>query len=136
MTAMPALDLSGVLGDGSGHVREWGGLRGNVRFSKWHALGNGYLVVERAVDGTLGPVRARRMCDVRYGVGSDGVVEIVAAEGSRAEIVIWNPDGSSSEFSNSGSGSRRRGSPGGQPWTRSPSRRAAARTRQRCVETD
>ena len=74
-----------------------------MRFSKWHALGNSYLVVERAVDGPLGPARARQLCDVRYGVGSDGVVEIVAAEGSRAEIVIWNPDGSSAEFSGNGS---------------------------------
>jgi diaminopimelate epimerase len=74
-----------------------------MRFSKWHALGNSYLVVERAVDGPFGPARARLLCDVRYGVGSDGVVEIVAAEGSRAEIVIWNPDGSSAEFSGNGS---------------------------------
>ena len=74
-----------------------------MRFSKWHALGNSYLVVERALDGPLEPARARRLCDVRYGVGSDGVVEVVAVEGSRAEIVIWNPDGSSAEFSGNGS---------------------------------
>ena len=74
-----------------------------MRFSKWHALGNSYLVVERALDGALAPVLARRLCDIRYGVGSDGVVEILAVSGSRAEIVIWNPDGSSAEFSGNGS---------------------------------
>ena len=46
---------------------------------------------------------AQRLCDVRYGVGSDGVVEVVAAEDGRAEIKIWNPDGSVAEFSGNGS---------------------------------
>ena len=70
-----------------------------MRFWKWHALGNSYLVVDESVDSEL----ARRLCDVRYGVGSDGVVEVVSAEDSRAEIVIWNPDGSVAEFSGNGS---------------------------------
>ena len=70
-----------------------------MRFWKWHALGNSYLVVEEAMEPDL----ARRLCDVRYGVGSDGVVEVVASEDSRAEIVIWNPDGSVAEFSGNGS---------------------------------
>jgi diaminopimelate epimerase len=70
-----------------------------VRFSKWHALGNSYLVVEEA----MAPELARRLCDVRYGVGSDGIVEVVSANGVQAEIVIWNPDGSVAEFSGNGS---------------------------------
>jgi diaminopimelate epimerase len=70
-----------------------------MRFSKWHALGNSYLVVEAPVDAEL----ARRLCDVRYGIGSDGVVEVRSAEGARAEIAIWNPDGSVAEFSGNGS---------------------------------
>jgi diaminopimelate epimerase len=73
-----------------------------MRFSKWHALGNSYLVVERsgrALDADL----ARQLCDVRYGIGSDGVVEVVRADGARAEIAIWNPDGSAAEFSGNGS---------------------------------
>jgi diaminopimelate epimerase len=70
-----------------------------VRFWKWHALGNSYLVVEAA----MAPELARRLCDVRYGIGSDGVVEVVGANGAEAEIVIWNPDGSVAEFSGNGS---------------------------------
>src|SRR5688572_17661366 len=73
--------------------------RWRMRFSKWHALGNSYLVLEGRVDAEL----ARRVCDVRYGIGSDGVVEVVAADGDRAEIAIWNPDGSAAEFSGNGS---------------------------------
>ncbi len=70
-----------------------------MRFSKWHALGNSYLVVTDGIE----PELARRLCDVRYGVGSDGVVEVVSANGAQAEIVIWNPDGSVAEFSGNGS---------------------------------
>ncbi len=70
-----------------------------MRFWKWHALGNSYLVVEEG----MAPELARRLCDVRYGIGSDGVVEVVAANGAQAEIVIWNPDGSVAEFSGNGS---------------------------------
>ena len=50
-----------------------------MRFSKWHALGNSYLVVEER----MAPELARRLCDVRYGIGSDGVVEVVARERRR-----------------------------------------------------
>ena len=41
-----------------------------MRFWKWHALGNSYLVVEEG----MAPELARRLCDVRYGIGSDGTV--------------------------------------------------------------
>jgi diaminopimelate epimerase len=70
-----------------------------MRFSKWHALGNSYLVVDAGVE----PELARRLCDIRYGVGSDGVVEILSTNGAAAQIVIWNPDGSVAEFSGNGS---------------------------------
>jgi diaminopimelate epimerase len=70
-----------------------------MRFWKWHALGNSYLVVEEG----MAPELARRLCDVRYGIGSDGVVEVVGANGAQVEIVIWNPDGSVAEFSGNGS---------------------------------
>ena len=75
-----------------------------MRFSKWHALGNSYLLLERADRGRpLAPETARLLCDVRYGIGSDGVLEIVSADGASAEVVIWNPDGSIAEFSGNGS---------------------------------
>ena len=75
-----------------------------MRFSKWHALGNSYLLVERADLGRpLDSEQTRRLCDVRYGIGSDGVLEVVSTDGARAEVVIWNPDGSVAEFSGNGS---------------------------------
>jgi diaminopimelate epimerase len=73
-----------------------------VRFSKWHALGNSYLVVERADAGDLSPERARRLCDVDTGIGAEGVVEVISVAGRRADVVIWNPDGSTAEMSGNG----------------------------------
>jgi len=47
-----------------------------MRFSKWHALGNSYLLVERDSGLPLDSETARRLCDVRYGIGSDGGAEL------------------------------------------------------------
>ena len=53
-----------------------------MRFSKWHALGNSYLVVERAdARGPLTGEAARKLCDPGRGVGADGVLEIVSVDG-------------------------------------------------------
>jgi diaminopimelate epimerase len=74
-----------------------------MRFSKWHGLGNDYLLVQRAdLDAPLTPEQVRRLCDYHFGVGSDGVLEVVAANGTEAEVVIWNPDGSTAELSGNG----------------------------------
>lgn len=74
-----------------------------MRFSKWHGLGNDYLLIERA-DATV-PLSAAlvvRLCDVHRGVGADGVLEVTSVDGARAELVIWNPDGSRAELSGNG----------------------------------
>src|SRR5215210_5294701 len=74
-----------------------------MKLSKWHGLGNDYLLVERAaLPVALTPERVRRICDYHFGVGSDGILEVVAADGDRAEVVIWNPDGSTAELSGNG----------------------------------
>jgi diaminopimelate epimerase len=74
-----------------------------MKFSKWHALGNTYLLLERGeLDGPLDADGVRRLCDVHRGVGADGVLEIVEIRGPEAEVVVWNPDGSTAELSGNG----------------------------------
>jgi len=74
-----------------------------MRLSKWQALGNDYLLVEQAeLAQPLTPDRVRELCDYHYGVGSDGLLEIMSANGTQAEIRIWNPDGSTAELSGNG----------------------------------
>ncbi|TML23706.1 MAG: diaminopimelate epimerase [Actinobacteria bacterium] len=68
--------------------------RSRMKSSKWHALGNVYLLVEWA-DLTPDEVR------VSAG-GTDGVVQVVASGADWAEVVIWNPDGSTAELSGNG----------------------------------
>lgn len=69
-----------------------------MRFSRWRAAGNEYLLAERAEPaGVLTPERVRAECG-----GADGILEVVAAGESEAEIVIWNADGSTAEMSGNG----------------------------------
>src|SRR5207244_5531327 len=77
--------------------------RSRMKLSKWQALGNDYLLVERAeLAEPLTPDVVRRLCDYHYGVGSDGLLEVVSVDGARAELRIWNPDGSTAELSGNG----------------------------------
>ena len=74
-----------------------------MKLSKWHGLGNDYLLVERdELAAPLTPEQVRRICDYHFGVGSDGILEVVSADGDQAELVIWNPDGSTAELSGNG----------------------------------
>ena len=74
-----------------------------MQFSKWHGLGNDYLLVERAeLALPLTPERVQKICDYHFGVGSDGIVEVLTTNGASAEVVIWNPDGSTAELSGNG----------------------------------
>ena len=74
-----------------------------MQFSKWHGLGNDYLLVERAeLAFPLTPARVQRICDYHVGVGSDGIVEVTSANEDHADVVIWNPDGSTAELSGNG----------------------------------
>jgi diaminopimelate epimerase len=74
-----------------------------MHFEKWHGLGNDYLLIERATTGgLLDASLVRRLCDPHRGIGADGVLEVLSSEGPRAEIQIWNPDGSQAELSGNG----------------------------------
>ena len=76
-----------------------------MRFEKWQALGNDYLILERdELDFELTPERTRRMCAPHTGIGSDGVLLLGPPErrGFVARLRIFNPDGSEAELSGNG----------------------------------
>jgi diaminopimelate epimerase len=76
-----------------------------MRFEKWQALGNDYIIVERdRLPFALTPARVRRMCDPHFGIGSDGILELSPpdADGFVARLRIFNPDGSEAELSGNG----------------------------------
>jgi diaminopimelate epimerase len=76
-----------------------------MRFEKWTALGNDYLIVEAAaLPWEPTPARIRRLCDPHFGVGADGVLLLAPLEDPAyvAELRIFNPDGSEAELSGNG----------------------------------
>jgi diaminopimelate epimerase len=76
-----------------------------MRFEKWQALGNDYLIVERGeLPFELTPARIRRLCEGHFGVFADGVLLLEASEDRRfvARLRIFNPDGSEAELSGNG----------------------------------
>jgi len=76
-----------------------------MRFEKWQALGNDYVIVEAAaLPWELSPARIQRICDPHFGVGSDGILLLAPVEDPEivAELRIFNPDGSEAELSGNG----------------------------------
>jgi diaminopimelate epimerase len=76
-----------------------------MRFEKWQALGNDYLIVEASdLSFPLTPAAVRRLCDRHTGPGADGVLELSRpdAPGFVARLRIFNPDGSEAELSGNG----------------------------------
>ena len=76
-----------------------------MKFEKWTALGNDYLIVEAAaLPWEPTPERIRRICDPHFGVGSDGLLLLAPVEDPAyvAELRIFNPDGSEAELSGNG----------------------------------
>jgi diaminopimelate epimerase len=76
-----------------------------MRFEKWQALGNDYLIVEeRELPFELTPARVRCLCAPHTGVGSDGVLLLSEPDerGFVARLRIYNPDGSEAELSGNG----------------------------------
>src|SRR2546423_1946754 len=76
-----------------------------MRFEKWQALGNDYVIVEeRELPFDLTQERVRRICSPHTGVGSDGVLLLSEPDerGFVARLRIFNPDGSEAELSGNG----------------------------------
>ena len=76
-----------------------------MRFEKWQALGNDYLIVEAdRLPWELTAKRAEWLCDQHFGVGADGVLLLSRSEDPEfvASLRIFNPDGSEAELSGNG----------------------------------
>jgi diaminopimelate epimerase len=71
-----------------------------VRFEKWQALGNDYVIVTEPIE----PAMVQRICNRHSGIGADGVLVLLPADepGFVARLRIFNPDGSEAELSGNG----------------------------------
>lgn len=72
-------------------------------FVKSHGLGNEYIVFDAAnIDFTLSKQAIRRLCNIHFGIGSDGVLLKVPSEKADFGFRVYNPDGSEAEKSGNG----------------------------------
>ena len=75
-----------------------------MKFSKYHALGNDYIVLNPANEiPPLSPEMIQRICHRNFGVGSDGIL-LGPTESAECDfsLQIYNPDGSEAEKSGNG----------------------------------
>lgn len=75
-----------------------------MKFSKYHALGNDYIVIRPSeADNDLQENTIRLLCHRNYGVGSDGILFGPSKSAScDFALRIFNPDGSEAEKSGNG----------------------------------
>ena len=76
-----------------------------IRFTKYHALGNDFLLLEKRtcrLSRSKLPRCAREVCRRRTGVGADGIILMSADRIADAAIDIYNADGGWAEKSGNG----------------------------------
>ncbi|HEU4739852.1 MAG TPA: diaminopimelate epimerase [Solirubrobacterales bacterium] len=76
-----------------------------MKFEKWQALGNDYLIFEQdRLPWELNETRVEWLCDQHFGIGADGVLLLSRSEDPDfvAMLRIFNPDGSEAELSGNG----------------------------------
>ena len=76
-----------------------------MQFSKYHALGNDYLVINPNHHvGSLSAEEIIRICHRNFGIGSDGILwgPLPACGGAPFSLRIFNPDGSEAQKSGNG----------------------------------
>jgi len=75
----------------------------SVDFTKYHGLGNDYIVIDPNVrDVAMTEANIRLICDRNFGVGSDGILYGPLPGGDIPAVRILNPDGSEAEKSGNG----------------------------------
>jgi diaminopimelate epimerase len=72
-------------------------------FVKMHGLGNEYIVLDSSnIDFQLTKQAIIRLCNIHYGIGSDGIVLKVPSTKADFGFRVYNPDGSEAEKSGNG----------------------------------
>ena len=75
-----------------------------LKFWKYHALGNDYIVIDpQDLPSPLTVEQVRTICHRNFGVGSDGILlGPLPATNAKCALKIYNPDGSEAEKSGNG----------------------------------
>lgn len=74
-----------------------------MNFSKYHGLGNDFIIIDRRGNGPLSSVRCEALCDRRRGIGADGVIALMRDSPNQLlKMHITNSDGSVPEMCGNG----------------------------------
>ena len=75
-----------------------------MKFFKYHALGNDYLVIDpKDLPAPLTEAQIKVICHRNFGVGSDGILlGPLPSDRAKFALRIFNPDGSEAEKSGNG----------------------------------
>ncbi|NJK98003.1 MAG: diaminopimelate epimerase [Bacteroidales bacterium] len=72
-------------------------------FVKGHGLGNEYIIFdEESIQFDLSKTVIQRLCNINFGIGSDGILLKVASSKADFGFRVFNPDGSEAEKSGNG----------------------------------
>jgi len=72
-------------------------------FVKSHGLGNDYIVMDsRSIGFEMNVENIKTVCNVHYGIGSDGILLLTGSSKADFGLRILNPDGSEAEKSGNG----------------------------------
>lgn len=72
-------------------------------FVKSHGLGNEYIVFDgQDIDFQINTATIQKICNIHYGIGSDGILLKVPSLKANFGLRIFNPDGSEAEKSGNG----------------------------------
>lgn len=79
-------------------------LEGKMKFTKYHALGNDYIVLDpKDLDREISDADIKALCSRHYGIGSDGVLFGPShSDHCDFSLKIFNPDASEAEKSGNG----------------------------------
>jgi diaminopimelate epimerase len=76
-----------------------------IEFTKYHGLGNDFILIDNRSSSTpvITPEQAVKLCDRHFGIGADGVIFALPAEkGTDYTMRIFNSDGSEPEMCGNG----------------------------------
>jgi diaminopimelate epimerase len=74
-----------------------------VRFSKYHGLGNDFVLLDQLSGGEpIEPALARQACDRRRGIGADGVLTVLPSKAGVARMHVTNADGGVAQMCGNG----------------------------------
>lgn len=76
-----------------------------MQFTKMHGIGNDFVVLDclkAEIPEENLPELARRLCDRRFGIGSDGLILVLPSRVAHLRMRMFNPDGSEAEMCGNG----------------------------------